>query len=530
MALYLRAQHQPGMASAEREEGTNTAYCRRHLDACRMERWYPRLKKYSIETRFVQLPSDFVDYLDEDGLNVALDGPHPHSGCSDEGGMEEGETERRREGRVKTSTGSVEEEDGSDADTPRKDGKERERYYKKWDRYDVTEAVNDVDDDEEWDEDEEGEETNLDERFPTTTRAIREAISALDGVCFPKLCWSSPKDASWIAFGQTLRCTSAQDIVLLLKSSDYSTHNLCYAYASAVEEEERAGTQLSHSEVEGRGQERPKDVHLCLRRWKVMDARTEYRVFVRKGQVVGVCPRDLSSTSTLKREDMQEIRNHVTKFVSNIILPNFELDSFAVDIWLRPKQGHSPASPTSPPSLPSSPPSSVYADVRIRIIDISPYGWGSALLFEWGQPPLLPLTSSTSGVDGGKQRGEKEKREGERQAERKVGEKEKNEKGGQSPSSSSPPPPPPPSSASASASTETAAAEFRCIESDSDLQKIRFSMSTFNGLPADLLQIDAIKESMEECAQLPSARRAEKDAMMVDEMIRAMKDAGVEKM
>lgn len=47
---------------------------------------------------------------------------------------------------------------------------------------------------------------------------------------FPKLNWSSPKDAQWIAFGNTLKCTSPSDIYLLLKSSDFIVHDLKYAY------------------------------------------------------------------------------------------------------------------------------------------------------------------------------------------------------------------------------------------------------------------------------------------------------------
>ena len=62
--------------------------------------------------------------------------------------------------------------------------------------------------------------------FPEVESEISEAIAELGGAVFPKLNWSSPKDAAWIAMDSTLKCTDVREVFLLLKSSDYVSHDL----------------------------------------------------------------------------------------------------------------------------------------------------------------------------------------------------------------------------------------------------------------------------------------------------------------
>ena len=60
-------------------------------------------------------------------------------------------------------------------------------------------------------------------RFPELEAAIEAAVGDY-GAVFPKLNWSSPRDASWI-LGGSCKCTSARDVLLLLKSSDSVAHD-----------------------------------------------------------------------------------------------------------------------------------------------------------------------------------------------------------------------------------------------------------------------------------------------------------------
>ncbi|ETE63176.1 hypothetical protein L345_11064, partial [Ophiophagus hannah] len=61
--------------------------------------------------------------------------------------------------------------------------------------------------------------------FPEFSLKVEEAIHSLGGSVFPKLNWSAPRDAYWIAMNNSLKCNSLSDIFLLLKSSDFITRD-----------------------------------------------------------------------------------------------------------------------------------------------------------------------------------------------------------------------------------------------------------------------------------------------------------------
>ncbi len=63
--------------------------------------------------------------------------------------------------------------------------------------------------------------------FPALDAQIREAIRTYEGGVFPKLNFSAPQDAAWLLpAGAPLRCTAPADVYLLLKSSDFVSHDL----------------------------------------------------------------------------------------------------------------------------------------------------------------------------------------------------------------------------------------------------------------------------------------------------------------
>jgi hypothetical protein len=61
--------------------------------------------------------------------------------------------------------------------------------------------------------------------FPELNRQIEAAIHQLGGAVVPKLNWSCPKDAVWMN-GGTLKCETVGDVYLLLKSSDFIAFDL----------------------------------------------------------------------------------------------------------------------------------------------------------------------------------------------------------------------------------------------------------------------------------------------------------------
>lgn len=124
------------------------------------------------------------------------------------------------------------------------------------------------------DEDEQG------AHFPALSARIADVLRDY-GAVFPKLNWSAPQDAAWIMPGHTLKCQTPNDVYLLLKSSDFAMKDLTQLreLQAACEREQRP--------------ERPR-LQLVLKKWFDMPRSHEFRCFVRGGQLVGACQRDMT--------------------------------------------------------------------------------------------------------------------------------------------------------------------------------------------------------------------------------------------
>ena len=68
--------------------------------------------------------------------------------------------------------------------------------------------------------------TQIRPSFPALEKRITKAIKQLGGAVFPKLNWSAPRDVSWITNDASLKCTTPGDVYLLLKSSEFVTHDI----------------------------------------------------------------------------------------------------------------------------------------------------------------------------------------------------------------------------------------------------------------------------------------------------------------
>ncbi|EDQ86889.1 uncharacterized protein MONBRDRAFT_27954 [Monosiga brevicollis MX1] len=112
--------------------------------------------------------------------------------------------------------------------------------------------------------------------FPELQVAITKAIAELGGEVFPKLNWSAPKDAVWISQTNSLKCRTAGDVFLLLKSSTHAQHDLLHAYRCC---------QPPHEE------RRPEKVFLVLKNYWSSAPSQEFRCFVRQGQLVAISQR-----------------------------------------------------------------------------------------------------------------------------------------------------------------------------------------------------------------------------------------------
>lgn len=79
-------------------------------------------------------------------------------------------------------------------------------------------------------DDENSDDDSVTFHFPELNQKIIETIQEKfpsAGGVLPKLNWSAPRDATWINEG-SMRCKTPGDVYLLLKSSDFCTHDVLY--------------------------------------------------------------------------------------------------------------------------------------------------------------------------------------------------------------------------------------------------------------------------------------------------------------
>ncbi|XP_042242060.1 cell division cycle protein 123 homolog isoform X2 [Homarus americanus] len=173
---------------------------------------------------------------------------------------------------------------------------------------------------------------------------IRDAIKKLGGSAFPKLNWSSPKDATWIALNSSLRCYTPGDVYLLLKSSNFVTHDLTTPFKDCDD------VDVADPSV---------DYCLVLRRWMEINPAYEFRCFVRNKELVGISQRDISQGYSCVGGDQVNIRNDIISFWRENIDDRFPLHDYVVDVY-RPVKDH------------------------VILLDFNPFGETTdGLLFSW---------------------------------------------------------------------------------------------------------------------------------------------------
>ncbi|TFK28008.1 cytoplasmic protein [Coprinopsis marcescibilis] len=158
--------------------------------------------------------------------------------------------------------------------------------------------------------------------FPDLDAEIRASIKQYDGV-FPKLNFTSPRDAAWVlAAGSPLKCTTPADVYLLLKSSDFIMHDL----ERATVFEGCEGDESSWS---------PYELELVLRKWYPINPSREVRCFVRNGKLVGISQRDTNYYDFLNVSETQDvIRSSVMRLWEEKIKPRQEQRDYVFDLLL----------------------------------------------------------------------------------------------------------------------------------------------------------------------------------------------------
>lgn len=274
---------------------------RREIISCSIAEWYPRFKKHTFATIVVPVTPEFVSWLVTDGVFV---------------------------------------DDANEAIPTRTRAPRRLDE----DDYDPTIFVDD-------DEDDKGVERDQSTRdhrplpmpMPQLVDTVRTAISELGGVVMPKFTWSAPKDAIWVSVNRSMRCTTPDEVFLLLKSSDRVSYDCEEAVAECKDSNE------------------PFQEHvIALRRWFNLKPSREFRCFVINKTLTAISQRDLSRYYPGIKQEKDVILVRIQEFYDSIIRDTFPLETFAFDCYV-----------------------SESSIDRVRVIDFNPPAAAtSALLFE----------------------------------------------------------------------------------------------------------------------------------------------------
>ncbi|KAI9719875.1 MAG: hypothetical protein M1828_006097 [Chrysothrix sp. TS-e1954] len=167
-----------------------------------------------------------------------------------------------------------------------------------------------------------------------THEAINATIRELGGKVVPKLNWSAPKDATWINATNSMDCTNANDVYLLLKSSDFVTHDLEHALDGCADD----GVVVEESQQEEEANSNSNDAtdtpyHLVLRKHVQMNPALEFRCFIRDRTLIAACQRSLNHLPFL-HEMREEFLDLIDDFFVEKLRDSFPDPNYAFDVYV----------------------------------------------------------------------------------------------------------------------------------------------------------------------------------------------------
>lgn len=190
-----------------------------HIINCQFSRWYSPLKRHTPRARILtSLPTEFLEYLTKDAIVLNPDHDNIHT-----------DHDNHLDHTSEQSSGNSSEQDSFNRST------------------------------------------NLRE----FNQLITNTIDELGGAVVPKLNWSSPKDTTWMMPGNTMKCTCTNDVLMLLKSSDFCSHDLHHPFDDTSDYVPASDAQLDVQ------------YELVLKEWFDLNPALEFRVFVWDNHLVG---------------------------------------------------------------------------------------------------------------------------------------------------------------------------------------------------------------------------------------------------
>lgn len=217
---------------------------------------------------------------------------------------------------------------------------------------------------------------------------VNAKITELGGNVIPKLNWSAPKDAAWISTTNNMECRTPNDIYLLLKSSDFITHDLEHAFDDCEDDSENddlISDETSGNEISQISSQSPNIPYYLILRKTILAMATslEFRCFVRNRQLLCMCQRELNHFPFLAAL-VPSIRSLIQQLFDINLKGTFPEQNFVFDVYIPPSR------------------------VKAWLIDINPWALRTdPLLFSWLE--LLELGSEAqvgTSADTAESRGE----------------------------------------------------------------------------------------------------------------------------
>ncbi|KKY22539.1 putative cell cycle control protein [Diplodia seriata] len=177
--------------------------------------------------------------------------------------------------------------------------------------------------------DEDDDDDDPSREWPEIHNAIRDIIAELGGKVCPKLNWSSPKDATWINATNTMDCRTPGDIYMMLKSSDFITHDLEQAFADTEDAPAVEGDRKITSESEV-------PYHLVLRKFFMINPSVEFRCFVRNRRLLAITQRDPNHYEFLSPM-VDQLRKVINSLFEDHLRDGFPDPNFSFDVYIPPK-------------------------------------------------------------------------------------------------------------------------------------------------------------------------------------------------
>ena len=167
--------------------------------------------------------------------------------------------------------------------------------------------------------DSEDEDEDVASRWRDLHQQISTTIVELGGKVVPKLNWSAPKDATWISATNDMECQSANDVYLLLKSSDFITHDLEHPFDGCTDKD--TAPKIPY--------------HLVLRKSFNLNPALEFRCFVRNRRLIAISQREMNYFEFLF-ELQSKFRYRIESFLDDVLLPKFKEENFVFDVYIPP--------------------------------------------------------------------------------------------------------------------------------------------------------------------------------------------------